>query len=80
MGLVVHKYRGPRKSLFGAFVALLFPLRCHGALPHTPTSALHPIHIIVVSLNTLPSPAACGGVGRVGTPKVAGVRLGLEAI
>lgn len=54
MGLVVHKYRGPRKSLFGAFVALLSPLRLHGALPHTPKSIAHlPLHIFVISLNTL---------------------------
>lgn len=77
MGLVVHKYRGPRKSLLGAFIALWFSLRLHGALPHTP---IRPIHIIVIALNTLLSLAACGGVGRVGTPEVAGVRLGLEAI
>ena len=39
MGLVVHMYRGPRKSLFGTFIALWFSLRLHGALPHTPSPA-----------------------------------------
>ena len=64
MGLVVHKCHGPRKSLLGAFIALLSPLRLHGALPHTPKSIVHlPLHTFVISLNTLPSPRRSWGWG-----------------
>lgn len=54
MGLVVHMYRGPRKSLFGTFIALWFSLRLHGALPHTPNLIAHRhLHAFVISLYAL---------------------------